>query len=66
MPRSMLVVCVQLARANQPGLLRVQAVPAMTPRQLALLQDAASADLAASMTRNTTVVESVIRDPSAK
>jgi hypothetical protein len=37
----------------------------MTPRQLALLQDSTIGDLAASMTRNTTVVESMIRDPGA-
>lgn len=45
----------------------VQAVPALTPRQLAILQQAtgSTTQLAAAFTGNTTVVESPLTDPSA-
>lgn len=45
----------------------VQAVPALTPRQLAILQQATGKhpSLAAAFTGNTTVVESPLTDPAA-
>lgn len=45
----------------------MQAVPALTPRQLAILQQAtgSEAPLAAAFTGNTTVVESRLTDPAA-
>jgi hypothetical protein len=45
----------------------MQAVPALTPRQLAILQQATGTDasLAAAFTGNTTVVESRLTDPAA-
>ena len=43
----------------------LQAVPALTPRQLAILQDAQMpSDLAAGFACGTTVVESKLTDPA--
>lgn len=60
-------VCMYIVVDGKRTTINLDAVPALTPRQLAILQQATGGDtsLASAFTGNTTVVESPLTDPSA-